>query len=107
MHVTTLCRAAHPSGRYALVLLFVTLVGAGSADAQWTGFVDINGGVQTIDRLVSHDLIDDGVYDEDATYKATMTSPGGALVDAWVGIRVWGDLGIALGATVLSAGSPR
>jgi hypothetical protein len=86
----------------ALALLVLTLVSAGRADAQWNGFVHINGSVQTDDRTVMHSLTE-RVYGETATYEATMTSPGGTVVDAWAGVRVWGDVGVALGATVLNA----
>ena len=86
----------------ALALLVLTLVSAGRADAQWNGFVHINGSVQTDDRTVMHSLTE-RVYGETATYEATMTSPGGTVVDAWAGVRVWGNLGVGLGATVLNA----
>ena len=90
------------TARSALVLLVAMLFSAGSADAQWNGFVNINGSVQTDDRTVTHRLTE-SLYGETATYEATMTSPGGTVVDAWAGVRVWGDVGIALGATVLNA----
>ena len=91
-----------PTACRALVLLAATLLCAGRADAQWNGFLNINGSVQTDDRTVMHGLTQP-VYGETATYEATMTSPGGTVVDAWAGVRVWGDLGIGLGATVLNA----
>lgn len=90
------------TARCALVLFVATLLSAGRADAQWNGFVNINGAVQTDDRTVRHSLTEP-LYGETATYDATMTSPGGTVLDAWAGVRVWGDVGIALGATVLNA----
>lgn len=86
----------------ALVLLAVTLLCAGRADAQWNGFLNINGAVQADDRSVTHALAE-SLYGERATYEGTMTSSGGGLLDAWLGVRVWRDLGIGLGATVLNA----
>lgn len=91
-----------PTACGALVLLAATLLCAGRADAQWNGFLNINGSVQADDRSVTHALTEP-LYGERATYEATMTSPGGGLLDAWVGVRVWSDLGIGLGATVLNA----
>ena len=91
-----------PIARWALASLVATLLCAGRADAQWNGFLNINGSVQTDDRTVTHALTE-ALYGETATYEAAMTSPGGNLLDAWVGVRVWGDLGVSLGATVLNA----
>lgn len=90
------------TARRTLVLLVLTLVSAGRADAQWNGFFNINGSVQTDDRTVTHSLMQ-RLYGETATFDGTMTSPGGSFVDAWAGVRVWGDVGVALGATVLNA----
>ena len=90
-----------PAARCALVLL-VTLLSTGRADAQWNGFINLNGSVQTDDRVVTHSLEAD-LYDETAVYEATMTSPGGTVLDAWAGVRVWGNLGVGLGGTVLNA----
>jgi hypothetical protein len=90
------------SVRCALASLVATLLCAGRADAQWNGFLNINGSVQTDDRTVTHALTE-SLYGETATYEATMTSPGGGLLDAWLGMRVWGDLGVSVGATVLNA----
>ncbi len=84
-----------------LVLLGMALV-ADRADAQWNGFFNVNGGVQTADRIVTHTL-EENVYDETAKYDATMTSPGGNTLDAWAGVRVRGNVGIGLGATILNA----
>ena len=92
----------HPAARGALVLVVATLLGAARADAQWNGFVNVNGSVQTDDRAATHRLTDT-VFQETATYDATMISPGGTVLDAWVGARVWGDLGVGIGATVLNA----
>ena len=86
----------------ALVLLAATLLCAGRADAQWNGFLNINGSVQTHDWSVTHALTE-ALYGERATYEASMTSSGGGLLDAWVGVRVWRELGIGVGATVLNA----
>ena len=86
------------------MLLVAALLGAARAEAQWNGFVNINGGVQAADRILTNTL-EETVYDETATYTATMTSPGGTVVDAWAGARLWGNLGIGLGATVLNASS--
>ena len=85
-----------------LVLLVMALLTAGRADAQWNGFVNINGGVQTDDRIVTNTLRQT-LYDETATYEATMSSPGGTVLDAWAGVRVWGNAGVGLGATILNA----
>ncbi len=90
------------TARYALGLLVATLLCGGRADAQWNGFVNINGSVQTDDRTVTHSLTET-LYGETATYEAMMTSPGGTVLDAWAGVRLWGDVGVALGATVLNA----
>jgi hypothetical protein len=90
------------TARCAVVPLVATLLCAGRADAQWRGFVHINGAVQTDDRIVEHDFTET-VYGEPATYDATMTSPGGTVLDAWVGVRTWGNVGVGLGATVLNA----
>ncbi|MCY4662859.1 MAG: outer membrane beta-barrel protein [Acidobacteria bacterium] len=92
----------HPTIRCALVLLVAPLLSAGRADAQWNGFLNINGSVQTDDRTVTH-ILAETVYGEEANYKATMTSPGGTVLDVWAGGRVWGNLGIGVGATVLNA----
>ncbi len=91
----------HPAAR-CVVLLVATLLCAARADAQWRGFFNINGSVQTDDRTVTHRLTET-VFQETATYEATMTSPGGPVLDAWLGARIWGDLGIGIGATVLNA----
>ena len=45
------------TARRTLVLLVLTLVSAGRADAQWNGFFNINGSVQTDDRTVTHSLM--------------------------------------------------
>ena len=92
----------HSIVRCTLASLLATLLCAGRADAQWNGFLNINGAVQTADRTVTHALAEP-LYGETATYEATMTSPGGGLLDAWAGVRVWGDLGVSVGATVLNA----
>ncbi len=84
------------------MLLAVTLVAASRAEAQWNGFIHVNGGEQRADRVVTHAL-QVGTYDETATYEATMTSPGGRVLDAWVAARVVGNLGVGVGATVLEA----
>lgn len=84
-----------------LAPLALTLLCAGGAEAQWTGFFHINGGVQAADRAVTR-TFEETLYDETATYEATMASPGGPVVDAWAGVRVWRDLGIGLGATVVN-----
>ena len=92
----------HPTARCVLVLLVMALLTAGRADAQWNGFVNINGGVQTDDRIVTNTLLET-LYGETATYEATMSSPGGTVLDAWAGVRVWGNAGVGLGATILNA----
>lgn len=94
--------ALHPAVRRALVLVAAVLLCTSRAEAQWNGFFHVNGGVQTADRVVTSTL-DQALYGETATYEARMTSPGGTLVDAWAGVRLWGNLGVALGGTVLNA----
>ena len=91
-----------PAGRCVFVLLVFTLLAAGRADAQWNGFIHINGGEQNVDRIVTNTLQVE-IYDETATYEAAMTSPGGLVFDASVGVRVVGNLGVGIGATVLNA----
>ena len=92
----------HLAARCALVLLVTSLLGTGRADAQWNGFINVNGSVQTDDRVVTQSLAA-GLYDETAVYESTMTSPGGTVLDAWAGVRVWGNVGVGLGGTVLNA----
>ena len=92
--------ASHSSVRYALALLAMTLLAPGRADAQWNGFIHINGGQERADRIVANTLHVD-IYDETATYDATMTTTGGTVVDAWAGVRVVGNLGVGIGVTVL------
>ena len=91
-----------PAGRCVFVLLVFTLLAAGRADAQWNGFIHINGGEQNVDRIVTNTLQVE-IYDETATYEAAMTSPGGLVFDASVGVRVVGNLGVGIGGTVLNA----
>ena len=92
----------HLAARCSLVLLVALLLSAGRADAQWNGFINVNGSVQTDDRVVAHSL-QEALYDETAIYEATMTSPGGTVLDAWAGVRVWGNVGVGLGGTVMNA----
>ena len=92
----------HPSGRYALALVAMTLLCVDEAGAQWSGFLHVNGGVQSADRVVTSTATRT-VYDETATYEATMTSAGGGMFDASAGMFLGGNLGIGLGATVLNA----
>lgn len=94
--------ALHPVVRRALVLVVAVLLCTSRAEAQWNGFFHVNGGAQTADRVVTSTLEQD-LYGETASYEATMTSPGGTLVDAWAGVRLWGNVGLALGGTVLNA----
>lgn len=85
---------------FAFLVLAMTLVAASRAEAQWNGFIHLNGGGQSADRVVTNALQVE-LYDETATYEATMTSPGGRVVDAWLATRVAGNLGVGIGATVL------
>ena len=90
-----------PAARCVLAMLAFTLLWTGRADAQWTGFLHINGGVQAADRAVTR-TFEESLYGETAMLEATMTSPSGTVVDAWAGVRVWRDVGIGLGATVVN-----
>ena len=64
-----------PAGRCVFVLLVFTLLAAGRADAQWNGFIHINGGEQNVDRIVTNTLQVE-IYDETATYEAAMRDAG-------------------------------
>ncbi|MXZ72132.1 MAG: hypothetical protein F4Z04_11625 [Acidobacteria bacterium] len=78
----------------------MTLLAPGRAEAQWNGFLHINGGQETADRVVA-DTLHVEIYGETATYDATTTTPGGTVVDAWAGLRTVGNLGVGIGVTVL------
>ena len=92
----------HPSGRSALALVAMTLLCAGDAGAQWSGFFHVSGGVQPTEGVVTSTATR-SVYGETATYDATMTSAGGGVFDASAGVFLWGNVGVGLGATVLNA----
>ncbi len=94
--------ARRSSLRWVLALLAMTLLAPGRAGAQWNGFIHINGGAETADRAVASTLRMD-IYGETATYEATVTSPGGTVVDAWAGVRIAGNLGLGVGVAVLDA----
>jgi len=78
----------------------MTLLAPSRAEAQWNGFLHINGGHETADQVVA-DTLHVEIYGETATYDAITTTPGGTVVDAWAGLRTVGNLGVGFGLTVL------
>lgn len=90
-----------------LVVAGVLLPRAASAQSrEWigNGFVNLNGGFQSGDRIFA-DALDAPLYDEFAEYTNDYASSGGRLVDITGGVRVWRGLAGAFGVTIANSTS--
>lgn len=87
-------------------LMVVTLVGIGArgASAQtmhpWTdrGFVNVNGGFQTQARTATAEG-SQPLYDEDATFEASIGVGNAPLIDVAGGWRLWRNLAVGIGVS--------